>query len=84
METPANRKAEIREFIDSLMNVTEMYQDNAHEAEKLLLEGLELKWYQFSKRIKWQNKVILLLGSRIKNKISFDTVIKEFNEIDLY
>lgn len=84
METPATRKAEIREFINSLMDVTEIYQNNAHEAEDLLMEGMQIKWYQFSKRIEWKNRVILLLGNRIKNKISFDMVMKEFNEIDLY
>lgn len=84
METPAKRKAEIREFISSLMDVTEIYQKNSHEAEELLMEGMQIKWYQFAKRIEWKNRVILLLGDRIKNKISFDKVMKEFNEVDLY
>jgi hypothetical protein len=84
METPATRKAEIREFINSLMDVTEIYQNNAHNAEELLMEGMQIKWYQFAKRIEWKNRVILLLGDRIKNKISFDKVMKEFNEVDLY
>ncbi len=83
METSTKHKTEITEFINDIMNVTEIYQNNSHIAEELLIEGIQIKWYQFAKRIEWKNRVILLLGERFKNKINFDKVIKKFNEIDL-